>query len=51
VNPSFPHSVENIIQAANAPAAANAMGPYYPKVASCALSTLTAKGVSASEPR
>ena len=47
VNPSFSHSVQNVTQASDAPAAAAAMGPYYPKVSRCALSTLTTGGVSA----
>lgn len=51
VNPSFTHSVQNITQAKDAPAASAAMGPYYPRVSTCALPTLTRSGVSACEPR
>jgi hypothetical protein len=47
VNPSFSHSVQSVTQASDARAAATAMGPYYPKVSRCALSTLAAGGVSA----
>ena len=47
VNPNFSHSAQNVTQEGDAPAAATAMGPYYPKISMCALSTLTTAGVSA----
>jgi hypothetical protein len=47
VNPDFTHSAQKVTQASDAPAAAAAMGPYYPRVSTCPLATLTAKGVSA----
>jgi hypothetical protein len=46
VNPDFPHSAQKVTQASDAPAAATAMGPYYPRVSTCALATLTKKGLS-----
>jgi hypothetical protein len=50
VNPGFTHSAQAVTQADDAPAAAAAMGPYYPRVYTCALATLTAKGITACEP-
>jgi hypothetical protein len=47
VNPSFSHSAQNVTLTNDAPATATAMGAYYPKVSTCALSTLTTGGVSA----
>ena len=49
VNPDFPHSAQKVTQATDAPAAAAAMGPYYPRVSTCPLVTLTTKGLSACE--
>ena len=51
INPGFTHSAQNITQATDPSAASAAMGPYYPEVSTCALSTLTAKGLSACESR
>jgi hypothetical protein len=51
VNPSFTHAVQNITRASEAPAASAAMGPYYPKISTCALSALIAKGLIACEAR
>lgn len=50
VNPVFAHSAQAVTQADDAGAAAAAMGPYYPRVYTCALATLTAKGITACEP-
>ena len=47
VNPDFAHSVQKVTATEDAPAAAAAMGPYYPHMSACPLATLTAKGVSA----
>jgi hypothetical protein len=47
VNPDFARSAQKVTQATDAPAAAAAMGPYYPRVSTCALATLTTKGLSA----
>jgi hypothetical protein len=47
VNPDFAYSAQKVTQATEAPAAAAAMGPYYPLVSTCALATLTTKGLSA----
>jgi hypothetical protein len=49
VNPTFPYSTQGISQTTDPSAAATAMGPYYPKVSSCALSTLMEGGLSACE--
>lgn len=38
---------QKVTRASDAPAAAAAMGPYYPHVSTCPLATLVAKGVSA----
>jgi hypothetical protein len=51
VNPGFTQSAQSITQASDPAAAAAAMGPYYPKVSTCALSTLIQKGLSACESR
>jgi hypothetical protein len=47
VSPDFAHSAQKVTQETDAPAAAAAMGPYYPRVSTCALATLTTKGISA----
>jgi hypothetical protein len=47
VNASFSHSAQNVTQMSDAAADAAAMGPYYPRVSTCALSTLRTGGVSA----
>ena len=49
VNPDFVHSAQKVAQEDDAPAAAAAMGPYYPSVSQCPLATLTTKGLSACE--
>ena len=49
VSPRFTHSAQKVIQPADAPAAAAAMGPYYPRVSICPLVSLTTKGLSACE--
>jgi hypothetical protein len=51
VNPTFTHSPQNITDSQNAPAAAAAMGPYYPRLSICPLSMLTTSGLSACTPR
>ena len=51
VNPDFDHSAQAVTRADDAPAAAAAMGPYYPRLYTCSLATLTAKGITACEPR
>jgi hypothetical protein len=51
VNPGFTHSAQSITQATDPSAASAAMGPYYPEVSTCALSTLIVKGLSACESR
>jgi hypothetical protein len=51
VNPDFAHSAQKVAQEDDAPAAAAAMGPYYPSVSQCPLATLTTKGLSACETR
>ena len=45
--PDFPHSAQRVTQQTDAPAAAAAMGPCYPRVSTCALAMLTTKGLSA----
>lgn len=50
VNPDFTQSAQAVTQPDDAAAAATAMGPYYPRVYTCALATLSAKGISACEP-
>jgi hypothetical protein len=47
----FTHSVQNITQPKDAAAVSAAMGPYYPRVSTCALTTLTTSGISACEGR
>jgi hypothetical protein len=47
VSPGFTHSAQKVTQPTDAPAAAAAMGPYYPRVSICPLMTLTTKGLSA----
>lgn len=47
VNPGFAQSAQAVTQADDAVAAAAAMGPYYPRVFTCALARLTAKGITA----
>jgi hypothetical protein len=47
VNPGFTHSAQKVTQPADAPAAAAAMGPYYPRVSTCPLLTLTTRGLRA----
>ena len=49
VNPHFKHSVQKVTQMEDAPAAAAAMGRYYPRLSTCPLVTLTTKGLSACE--
>ena len=49
VNPGFAHSAQAVGKPDDAAAAAAAMGPYYPRVSTCALATLTTKGLSACE--
>jgi len=49
VNPDFAQSAAAVTQADDAAAAAAAMGPYYPRISTCALATLTAKGITACE--
>ena len=51
VNPDFVHSAQKVAQEDDAPAAAAAMGHYYPSVSQCPLATLTTKGLSACETR
>ncbi len=46
-NPDFANAAQRVTQYSNPAAAAAAMGPYYPRAAVCALSTLTSKGVQA----
>jgi hypothetical protein len=47
VSPDFTHSAQKVTQPTDAPAAAAAMGPYYPRVSTCPLLTLTTIGLSA----
>jgi hypothetical protein len=49
VNPDFTQSAQAVTRADDAPAAAAAMGPYYPRISTCALATLTAKGIASCE--
>jgi hypothetical protein len=49
VNPDFAHSALAVTQADDGSAAAAAMGPYYPRVYTCALATLTTTGITACE--
>ena len=49
VNPDFAHSASAVATADDGAAAAAAMGPYYPRVYTCALATLTTKGITACE--
>lgn len=51
VSPGFAHSAQAVTQADDPAAAARAMGPYYPRVFTCALATLTSKGITACQPR
>ncbi|HTW07619.1 MAG TPA: hypothetical protein VME46_08920 [Acidimicrobiales bacterium] len=46
-NPSFPFAPQNIVQTLSAPAAARAMGAYYPHARLCSLSALSTGGASA----
>ena len=46
VNPSFTYSPQRVAQANDPAATAAVMGPYYPRAAVCALSTLVAAGPS-----
>ncbi len=50
VNPGFTQSAQAVTQADDGPTAATAMGPYYPRVYTCALATLTSKGIVGCEP-
>jgi hypothetical protein len=47
VSPGFTHSVQDVTQTLSPPAAAAAMGPYYPRVFVCTLHTLVARGLDA----
>jgi hypothetical protein len=47
VSTSFAHSPRNVTQAEDPAAAADAMGPYYPRAAVCPLATLIAHGPQA----
>lgn len=49
VNPGFAQSAQAVTQADDATAAAAAMGSYYPRVYTCALATLTTKGITGCE--
>jgi hypothetical protein len=49
-NPSFAYAVQRVTQYGSPAAAAAVTGPYYPRAAVCALSTLTAKGPQACLP-
>ena len=49
VNPGFAQSAQAVTQADDAAAAAAAMGSYYPRVYTCALATLTTKGITGCE--
>jgi hypothetical protein len=44
VNPAFPHSTANLTQTSDPNATAAAMGPYYPNISVCALTTVTPTG-------
>jgi len=50
INPSFAYAAQDITQATNPSAASAAMGPYYPRVSTCPLSTLVNGGVAACTP-
>jgi hypothetical protein len=47
ISPGFTHAAQNITQSTDPSAASAAMGPYYPKVTTCRLSTLANRGVAA----
>ncbi len=47
VSQQFTHSVQDITQTQDPTAAAAAMGPYYPQVSTCPLTTLTTGGPQA----
>jgi hypothetical protein len=47
VSPQFGYSVQNVTQADQPAAAATAMGPYYPHMSVCPLTTLTTRGPKA----
>jgi hypothetical protein len=49
VNPGFAQSAQAVTQPDDAAAAAAAMGSYYPRVYTCALATLTTKGITGCE--
>lgn len=47
ISPGFTHAAQNITQATDPSAARAAMGPFYPRVSTCRLSTLAGGGVAA----
>ncbi len=47
ISPSFTHAAQTMTQATDPSAASAAMGPYYPRVSTCRLSTLASGGVAA----
>jgi hypothetical protein len=47
ISPGFTHAAQSITQSTDPSAASAAMGPYYPKVTTCRLSTLANGGVAA----
>jgi hypothetical protein len=47
VSPQFTHSVQDVTQTLDPTAAAAAMGPYYPQVSTCPLTTLMTSGPQA----
>jgi hypothetical protein len=47
VSPQFTHSVQDVTQTQDPAAAAAAMGPYYPQMSTCPLTTLTTGGPQA----
>jgi hypothetical protein len=47
ISSSFTHAAQSIRQATDPSAASAAMGPYYPRVSTCRLSTLASGGVAA----
>lgn len=47
VSPQFTHSVQDVTQTRDPTAAAAAMGPYYPQMSTCPLTTLTTDGPQA----
>jgi hypothetical protein len=47
VSPQFTHSVQNVTQTQDLAAATAAMGPYYPQMSKCLLTTLTTSGPQA----